>query len=221
MRDACSRRPVRHLIALSIRRRSRLSSSYDSHRTPTHSALLSPSASTPSLSCSSAPSAEASTTPHHSRAPLSHAKSAAEPPSIVRNYQSTKPTASFGCRDRLPIECHLQPSMCSSITATTSARAHRRSTNPEPAPSTSSPTCRRRFPTINLLRRHEPTTVSPSTAYAPNQDPHLWGELPGTSFPGHSSPVGRQAARRWGTGELPCFGRAGQKAQLGQAIFTA
>jgi hypothetical protein len=47
-RIACSRRPVRHLIALSVRRRSHFSSSHDSRRTPIHSTLLSLSASAPS-----------------------------------------------------------------------------------------------------------------------------------------------------------------------------
>jgi hypothetical protein len=63
--------------------------------------------------------------------------------------------------------------------------------NPEPTLSTSSPACRRRFPTIDLRRCREPTMVSPSAAYAPNRDPHLRGLLPSTSFPGHSPLVGR------------------------------
>jgi hypothetical protein len=67
--------------------------------------------------------------------------------------------------------------------------------NPKPVLSASSLACRRPFPTIDFLHCCEPTMVSPSTAYAPNQDPHLWGEL-------------------------PYFDRAGQKAQVGQTIFT-
>jgi hypothetical protein len=77
--------------------------------------------------------------------------------------------------------------MCSSVTAATFARAHRRSMNPEPAPSTSSLACHHRFPTADLLHHRETPMVSPSTACAPNRDPHLQG----TSFPGHSPPVGR------------------------------
>jgi hypothetical protein len=152
-----------------------LSSSHDGHRTPAHSALLSPSASAPSSPRSSARRAEALTTAHHSHVPLSHAKPAAKPPSAARNRRSTELATSFTCRGCLPVDHHLRPPMCSSVTATTSARAHRCSMNPEPAPSTSSLACRHRFPTTNLLRRCGPTTVSPSAAYAPNQDPHLWG----------------------------------------------
>jgi hypothetical protein len=175
-RDACSRRSVRHLVALSVHRRSHLSSSHDSRRTPAHSTLLSSSASTPSSPHSSAPSVEAPTTPHRSRAHLSHAKPAPEPPSAARNHRSTELAASFGCRGHLPIERHLQPQTCSSVTAVTSAQAHRYSTNPELALSTSSLACHRCFPTADLLRRCEPTMVSPSAAYAPNRDPHLRSE---------------------------------------------
>jgi hypothetical protein len=144
-------------------------------RQPAHSALLSPSASAPSLPCSFAPSTEVLTTAHRSRAPRSHAKPAAEPPSAARHHRSTEPAPSFGCRGRLPVECHLRPPMCSSVTAVTSARAHRRSTNLEPAPSTSSPAYCHWFPTTGLLHRREPTMVSPSAACAPNRDPHLRG----------------------------------------------
>jgi hypothetical protein len=122
-----------------------------------------------------APLLKALTTAHRSRAPLSQAKPVAEPPSATRNCRSTEPAVSFTCRGRLPVERHLRPPMCSSVTATTSARAHRRSTNPEPAPSTSSPAYRRRFPTADLLHHREPTTMSPSATYAPNRDPHLRG----------------------------------------------
>jgi hypothetical protein len=100
---------------------------------------------------------------------------------------------------RPPIEHHLQPPTCSSITAATSASAHCRSMNPEPVLSTSSPACRRRFPTADLRRCREPTTVGPSTAYAPNRDPHLRGLLNGTYFSAaHSRSIrfGRRAARR-------------------------
>jgi hypothetical protein len=189
--DVCSRRPVRHLVTLSVHRRSRLSTSRDSHRMSTNSALLLRSASAPSSPRSSAPSAEVLTTAHRSQAPLSHAKSAAEPPSTARNRRSTEPAASFSCQGCLPVNRHLRPPMCSSVTAATSARAHRHSTNREPAPSTSSPACHRQFPTTDLPHHREPTTVSPSTTYAPNRDLHLRGELPGTSSPGHSPPVGR------------------------------
>jgi hypothetical protein len=116
--------------------------------------------------------------------PLSH-----RPPQAIR--RSTEPAASFGCRGHPPIERHLWSPTCSSITAATSARAHRHSTNPEPALSTTSPVCRRRFPTADLHHHLEPTMVSPSAAYAPNRDPYLRGLLPGTSFPGRSPPVGR------------------------------
>jgi hypothetical protein len=88
----------------------------------THSALLSPH--------SSAPSAEAPTIPHRSRVSLRHAKPATEPLCTASNSQSTEPAASFGFRGYPPIEHHLQPPTCSSITAATSARAHRRSMNP-------------------------------------------------------------------------------------------
>jgi hypothetical protein len=137
--------------------------------------LLSPCASTPSSPRSSAPSEEALTTAHRSRVPLSHAKPAAEPPSTTRNRRSTEPAASYTCRGHLTIERHHRPLTCSSVTAATSARAHRFSMNPEPAPSTSSLACHHRFPTADLLHRHEPTTMIPSAAYAPNQDPQLWG----------------------------------------------
>jgi hypothetical protein len=183
----------------------------------THSALLSPRSSAPTSPHFSAPSAEVPTTLHRSHAPLRHAKPVAKPLSTTRNHWSTESAASFGCRSCPPTERHLWPSTCSSITTTTSARAHCRSMNPEPVLSTTSLACCRQFPTTDLLHRREPTTVSPSAAYAPNQDPHLRGLLPGTSFPGHSLPVDRWATHRWRTGELPCFGR---KAQVGQAIFT-
>jgi hypothetical protein len=137
--------------------------------------LLSLCTSTPSLPRSSAPSEEALTIAHRSRLPLSHAKPAAEPPSATRNHRSTEPAASYTCRGHLTIERHHRPLTCSFVTTATSARAHRFSMNPEPAPSTSSVACHRRFPTADLLRHHEPTTVSPSAAYAPNRYPHLWG----------------------------------------------
>jgi hypothetical protein len=104
--DACSCRPMRHLVALSVRRRSRLSSSRDSRRTPAHSTLLSPSASAPSSPHSFAPSVKVPTNPHRSCAPLSHAKLTVEPPSAVRNRRSTEPAASFGCGDHLPVKRH-------------------------------------------------------------------------------------------------------------------
>jgi hypothetical protein len=63
-----------------------------------------------------------------------------EPSSSVLNHQSVELAAFFFTyRGRHFIKRHLWPPTCSSATAATSARAHRRSTNPEPAPSTSSP----------------------------------------------------------------------------------
>jgi hypothetical protein len=146
--------------------------------------LLSLRSTAPSSPHSSAPSTEAPTTPHRSRVPLRHAKPAVEPPSAARNCRSTELAASFSCRGCPPVERHLWPPTCSSVTVATSAQAHRRSTNPESVLSTSSPDCRHWFPTSDLLCRCKPTTMSPSTAYGPNRDPHLRDELPCTSFPG-------------------------------------
>jgi hypothetical protein len=121
-RDACSRHPMRHPVTLLVCRRSCLSSSRDSRQTPptplcSHHALVLPRRRTPLL--------QALTIPHRSHAPLHHAMPAAEPPSAASNRRSTEPAASFGCRGRLPIERHLRPPTCSSVTAATSARAHR------------------------------------------------------------------------------------------------
>jgi hypothetical protein len=169
-----------------------------------------------------APLLQAPTTPHHSRAPLSHAKLASEPPSSARNRRCTEPTASFSYRGCLPVERHLRPPTCSSITTMTSARVERRSMNPESVLSTSSPACRRRFPTVDLLRCRVPTTVSPSAAYAPNRDPHLRGELPSISFPGHSPPVGqnRPASRTpVGNRGAPLFRPSGSEGPSGPGRF--
>jgi hypothetical protein len=147
---------------------------------------------------------------------------ASKPPSATRNRRSTEPITSFGYRGRLPIECHLRPLTCSFITTTTSARAHHRSTNPEPVLSTFSLAYRCRFPTVDLLRCCEPTTVSPSATYAPNQDPHLRGELPSTSFPDQSPPIGwnRLASRTpVGNGEAPLFRPSGPKSTSGPGRF--
>jgi hypothetical protein len=126
-------------------------------------------------------------------APLSHAKLAAEPLSSARNRRSTEPATSFVCWGHLPIECHLRLPMCSSATAATSTRAHRRSMNPEPASSTPSLSCRHRFPTADLLRRREPATVSPSRASS------LASPSPATHR--LSIGFGRWATRGWGTGD--------------------
>jgi hypothetical protein len=132
--------------------------------------------------CSSAPSAKGLTTAHRSCVPLSHAKPAAEPPSTARNYWSTEPATSFICWGCLPIEHHLQSPMCSSITVATSAWAHCRSTNPEPAPSTSSPACRRQFPPSTYF-----TAASPSR-WAPPLPMHQIGTLTSGLAPWHLLP---------------------------------
>jgi hypothetical protein len=179
--------------------------------------------SAPSSLHSSAPSVEGPTTPHRSRAPLHHGKPTAEPLSTVRNRRSTESVASFSCQSCPTVERHLRPPTCSSSTAAISTQSHRRSTNPEPTLSTSSPACRRQFPTADLLRRREPTTVSPSATYAPNRDPHLRGLLPGTSFPGHWPPIGRirLASRALvKNGGAPLFQPSGPSRfhRLGQAL---
>jgi hypothetical protein len=215
MRDACSRRPVRHPVALS---RSRLSSSRDSRRTPP----LHCSRCAPLLPRHRTPLLQAPTTSHRSRVPLRHAKPVVEPPSAARNRRSTELAASFSCRGCPPVERHLWPPTCSFVTATTSAQAHRRSTNLELALSTSSPACRRRFPTVDLRHYHEPTTVSPSATYASNQEPHLRGLLPGTSFPGHSPPVGQNRPASHApvkNGETPLFRPSGPKGPSGAGRF--
>jgi hypothetical protein len=219
MCDACSHRPVCHPIVLSVRGRSHLSSSRDSRQTPP---TLLCSGRAPLLPHLRTPLLQALTTLHHSHVPLSHTEPAAKPPSATRNHRSTESATSYGCHGHLPIERHLRPPTCSSITTATSARAHRRSTILEPALPTSSPASRHWFPTTNLHRPCEPTTVSPSTAYAPNRDPHLRGELPGTSFPGHSSPVSRnQPASRppVKSGGAPLFRTSGPKGPSGPSRF--
>jgi hypothetical protein len=81
----------------------------------THPLCLSPSAFAPSVE---------RWPPHtalvHLRAPLSHAKPVAEPLFFARNCWSTEPAASFSCQGRLPVEHHLWPPKCSSVTAATS-----------------------------------------------------------------------------------------------------
>jgi hypothetical protein len=118
-------------------------------------------------------------------------------PALMRLYGMPSRSLSY-CPPQATVEAPSRsPPTCFSVTAATSARAHRRSTNPEPALSTSSLACDHRFPSADLRRHREPTTVSPSTAYAPNRDPQLRGLLPGTSFPGCSPLVGRiQSASR-------------------------
>jgi hypothetical protein len=213
-RDACSRHPV----TLSVRGRSRLSSSRDSRRTPPTPLC---SHRLPLLPHRHAPLLQAPTTQHHSHVPLSHVEPAAEPPYAARNRRSTESAASFGCRGCRPDERHLRPPTCSSVTVATSVRAHLRSMNLEPTLSTSSPPCRRRFPTTNLRRCREPTMVSPSAAYAPNRDPHLRGELLDTSFPGHSWSVSRNRSTSHvpvGNGGSPLFRPSGPKGPSGPSV---
>jgi hypothetical protein len=85
------------------------------------------------------------------------------------------------------------------------------STNPKPALSTASLAYRRRFPTADLHHRREPTTVSPSAAYAPNRDPYLRGLLPGTFLPMSRTPVK--------SGEAPLFRSSGPKGLTGSGRF--
>jgi hypothetical protein len=167
----CSRCPMRHILSLSVRRRSPFPP------LPAIAAKLLPHSALPPtvLLCSKRQNADHQASSSCASEPR-QAGHDTEPSSSVGNHRSTEPTAFFfTCRGRLPIECHLRPLTCSSVTAATSTRAHRRSTNPEPTPSTSSPAYHRRFLTTDLLHRCEPATVSPSTTYAPNWDPHLQG----------------------------------------------
>jgi hypothetical protein len=60
------------------------------------------------------------------------------------------------------------------------------------------------LPTADLLHCCEPSTVS---SLAP----------PSPATHRRSVGIGRWAARRWGTGELPCFGRAGRAIFIGWA----
>jgi hypothetical protein len=171
MRSTCSCRPVCLILSPSVRRRSTFPPlPATAAKLPPHSAL--PLA---ALLCSKRRNVDHLAPPSCASKPR-QASHDTEPPSSVGNHQSAELAAFFfTCKGRLPVECHLRPPTCSSITAVTSARAHCRSTNPEPTPSTSSLACRRWFPTVDLLRRREPATVSPSAAYAPNRDPHLQG----------------------------------------------
>jgi hypothetical protein len=59
------------------------------------------------------------------------------------------------------------------------------------SPMSAPPTPHRSSTSRRAHRRREPTPVSLPLSKTSNRDPELRGELPGTSFPGHSPPVGR------------------------------
>jgi hypothetical protein len=198
-RDACSRRPMRHPVVLSVRGRSRLSSSLDSRRT------------TPTLLCSHrTPLLQA---PKH-RPSHTALVCLCATPSRPLSHCALQATVKAPSRSPPSVS---EATLPSSTTSTTDVLLHHRSNlrpsspplhEPKPTLSTSSPACRHRFPTAELCHHREPATVRPSTAYAPNRGPHLWGLLPGTFFPDHSPLVGRNrpASRApVGNGETPLF----------------